>query len=640
MPSVLAPKSQRRQNASCDRCRHSKRRCLLLPSEEGEHGIACANCKRLGYACTFAFAESSKNSRHKRSSANVRIVQGLPSESLELSFSESDSTEGVQSQSNGLANWHHSNPLSDAQVEIDFDEFLNFNPEYLPDQLNFLATPETTEFSLAPRTDHGDHLLFQDSPPSIEAEENRTRPGHSSIVGRSLNSPVHLLSSSWEAMLLTEHFARIYQTITAGTASIFLDYDCNLYTDRYRYRFDFAIPSHSYNPSFTALSVIPHDPTSVPFTPRTSPSEIVNRAPSRPRTASSRLSTQLPRMHETIRTITILGAVRFLDHFRDLYGNRLSPSTKSQSDDVLKAVLRTFSFQWLATSNSTPEFRVSNSTDFDFTPSTSQQPPQPSLAFVDTWVRTRSLIKNAQPVTSFGVVFATLLFDTIIVPGEALSGLEEDIIRHEFLDTVLQKLAYLERLVEKYCDNLGTISEHGALMESSLSIVRWFAYLRDTVVALMTDRSCSLQEARSHNKGTLILWLLLATHGLIRDSTGSLISGLTSLVEPSENFGSLDETTLASICRRAVPETFSVWRKVVGLRDMTTKQCEDLKGSSPKRYSALTAIAAAVNRFEKCFRPFMNHCRDNLQKLSMASRRFVGMFPLLLAYSESFSVLK
>lgn len=503
MPSVLAPKSQRRQNASCDRCRHSKRRCLVLPPEGREPGTACTNCKRLGYSCTFAFAEACKNSGHRRQSANARTVQAPPSETHALDFSDFDLTEGVQSHSDGLANWHDNNPLSETPLEFNFEDFLNFNSECFPDQFNLFTTPEITHPSLARPTDRENRLRLHDGPLSIEAEKSRIRPGHTSIVGRSLNSPVHLLSSSWEAMLLTEHFARIYQTITAGTASIFLDYDCNLYSGRYRYQFDFAIPAHSYDPAFTALSVLSHEPASMPLPSKTLSPEIVNRSPSPLTSATDRLSSQPPRMHETIRTITILGAVRYLDQFGELYGNRLSPNLRSQSDQILKQVLRTFSFQWLAIANSSPEFRVSNSTFADFTTSKRQQSPQPPQAFVDTWVRARLLIKNAQSVISFSVVFATLLFDTIIVPGEALAGLEEHIIMHEFLDTGFKKLAYLEHLVEKYCDNLGTASEHGALMESSLSIVRWFAYLRDTVVALMTDRPCRLQEARSNNKGKL-----------------------------------------------------------------------------------------------------------------------------------------
>lgn len=503
MPSVLAPKSHRRQNASCDRCRHSKRRCLVLPEQQREPGTVCTNCERLGYSCTFSFAESRKNSGQTRKFANARTIRAPPAEAIALGLSDPEVTGSGHFSSYGLDVGQYDNTIPEPLMEFDFENFLNFNSESFLDHSNIPTLPEITHPSMAQPTDSEYLPQWHDVPPCFQTEDSRVRPGLSSIVGCSLNSPVRLLSSSWEAKLLSEHLARIYQTITSGSAAIFLDYDCNLYTGRYHYRFDVSIPAHSDDPSIMISNVTPNDPTTIACVSK-SPLKSLHTSLDQPNTGESGRNSQIPRKHETNRTITVLGAVRFLDHFGDLYGNCLSTNFKAQSDEILKEVLRTFSFQWLSTANSSANVKFNNNMLADSSTSKRQQPSQPSLAFVDAWIRARSLIKNAHSVVSFAVVYATLLFDTVIVPDEALAGLGEDASRHEFLDTGFHKLAYLELLVEKYCANLGTKSEHGALMESCLNIMRWFAYLRDTVVALTTDRPCRLQDIQGHSKSKLI----------------------------------------------------------------------------------------------------------------------------------------
>jgi hypothetical protein len=484
----------------------------VLPPKERDSSTVCANCERLGYSCTFSFVESRKGPDRTRNRANARTTRAPPSEPLALEPSDSEITQWVHYSSDGLEVGQDSNTMSEPSMEFDFENILNFNSEYFLDPSSLPIVPEITYPSIAQPTDSEYHLQPYNAPPCFEAEETGIRPGFGSIVGCSLNSPVRLLSSSWEAMLLSEHLARIYQTITSGSASIFLDYDCNLYTGRCRYRFDVSIPAHSDETSLMISNVTPNDPTPTVFTSM-SPPKIVHRSLDQQNTGDSGWSPRIPRKHEANRTITVLGAVRFLDHFGDLYGNCLSTNIKAQSNEILKEVLRTFSFQWLPIANSSSaEFKFGNSSSADFSTSSRQHPSQSSLAFVDAWIRTRSLIRNAQSVVSFGVVYATLLFDTIIIPDEVFAGLEEDVSRHEFLDTGFHKLAYLELLVEKYCVNLGTKSEHGALMESCLNIMRWFGYLRDTVVALTTDRSCRLQEVQSHSKGNLTYRSHLASH--------------------------------------------------------------------------------------------------------------------------------
>lgn len=193
--------------------------------------------------------------------------------------------------------------------------------------------------------------------------------------------------------------------------------------------------------------------------------------------------------------MTAIGAIRFLDHFSGLYGNRLSPTARKQSDAALKAVLRTFSLQWLSISEtaSTADTMLVDSlsgihTTFD--PSEN--------AFYDSWFRAQTLLRNAQSVRSFRIVYATLLFDGIVIPTKA--SFES---AHEFLDIGLQKLCSLDTLVSRYCDTLGSQSIYSVLLKASLTVVRWGGYIRDIGASLTTDRRCRLQSISDHGKSEL-----------------------------------------------------------------------------------------------------------------------------------------
>lgn len=103
-----------------------------------------------------------------------------------------------------------------------------------------------------------------------------------------------------------------------------------------------------------------------------------------------------------------------LDHFGDLYGNRLSSAARRSSDAALKAVLRAFSLQWL------PNDSLGNGPSLD--------------VYTEAWFRARLALTDAHYVRSFRVVFAPLMFDGIVIPAK----LQSADTTHEFLDTGLQ----------------------------------------------------------------------------------------------------------------------------------------------------------------------------------------------------------
>jgi hypothetical protein len=401
-----------------------------------------------------------------------------------------------------------SDGVLESWLDFDIDRCLDDSLTCFPNSTDLLdpaAFPHPpTVVPAETQRDAGASLLPTRSDSVQSLLRYRVRP----IVGCSLNSPVRLLNSSLNATILDEHLARIYDTITTGCASIFLDYNCNMYTGRCRYRFEDTDSQSPHESSPMELSILPNDvltgssismslPTISP-----SPSE---RSFRQSQAAENRRAQVLARQDDGHK-MTVLGAVRFLDHFSDLYGNRLNSTARRQSDEVLKEVLRVFSFQWLPASGFSFE-ATSTSSDNIFTEPLDRRKPthdSPPNAFLDAWFRARSLINDAQSVRSFRVLYATLLFDTITIPDEVSDDSSEYVLRNEFLDVGLRKLCFLDDLVKKYCANLGPFSEYGALIESSLNIVRWFGYLRDTVAALTTSRQCKLPDLRSHTKGKFI----------------------------------------------------------------------------------------------------------------------------------------
>jgi hypothetical protein len=194
--------------------------------------------------------------------------------------------------------------------------------------------------------------------------------------------------------------------------------------------------------------------------------------------------------------MTIIGTVRFLDHFSDLYGNRLDGVAQRQSDAVLKAVLRAFSLQWLSPTGHASEVQLTtNGNSIGGRETTSDSLVN---AFYDSWFHARALIRDSLHVPSFRVVSAILMFDGISLPARYCG---DTLVAHEFLNAGLEKLHHLDGLVKRYCANLGPLSTYGAIAEASLSVVGWCGHVRDIGAALTTEHRCRLPIIPNHEKG-------------------------------------------------------------------------------------------------------------------------------------------
>ncbi|KAJ5160069.1 uncharacterized protein N7482_007073 [Penicillium canariense] len=299
--------------------------------------------------------------------------------------------------------------------------------------------------------------------------------------------------------------------------------------------------------------------------------------------------------------ITLLGCIRFLDHFGGLYGNTLSPAARKRSDRALKAALQAFALQWMPNSESPLDpgdpLCKSSAETLNGEPLGSS-----SLlgVYTDAWFRARSILREAISVRSFRVVCAFFIFDGIAVPSKAYVTLNEPHLEHEFLSLGLRKLQELDRLVNQYCDNLGPFSQYGALAEASLSLVRWCGYIRETGAALTTDFQCTFPAPFFNSEPST--------------------SGVSIPEGPFHHTLPYLDHNLPDICRKAAGDAFRIWREIANVKNSLPRLVDGAFNLPPGSFETISSAITAIEQFNHSFRPFINHCRENFSDLSIPSR--------------------
>ncbi|KAJ5753476.1 uncharacterized protein N7511_007629 [Penicillium nucicola] len=560
---ISSSKPQRRQNTSCDRCRRSKRRCFV-PSIDvnGVPGTICTNCQRLKHHCTFEFAKRHPTSpisrkqktqvaetteRIERDDSNIfdGLIEGLPG-GPEIQF-DATSVAGQDI----LASWlnldleqapdDHTTSLSNSKLVC---------PPFVPAWSDTSATPYI-------------ELNNQRSLSFNRMRMTQNAPN----VPLSFNSPIYLLNSGIDAKILGDRLTRIYDAISTASSCRFLEYDCNLYaTAGNRYR----IGEGHYGSSTAS------PPAQSINTPEDKPSNNLLQEP----------VPSNPENEDIVHEISLLGSIRFLDHFSHLYGNRLDSNARRKSDAVLKAVLLAFSMQWLPVSDR------DNSTE-----------PESTLnAFTDAWVRARALLEDVRHVKSFRIILATLTFVGIVTPTKLREM--EGFVPPNFLDSALQKLCDLDGLLTQYRKNLGSSSTYSSLLEASLNIIRWTAYIRDTGAALSMDRQCKLPdlwglEKVASNKESMTAW-----------TTCQSILEFDSHVQ--------------AICLKASAETFCVWRQIIKINTSAMNSTNSVPEHQHAIVEAINSSIAAINQLNASFQPFLAHSIRIFLYLSTCPRISIG----------------
>lgn len=567
----------RRQNTSCDPCRRSKRRCIVQSDPDGIPDAICANCRRLKRQCTFEFAIAQSNPFSRKRQRRDFREPGISIAQNESNDFDTTTEEVAGSPSNRFdATSIADQDVLAAWLNLDCDEIVADSVNLISTSLelsNSFTTFPSEDISLEESQRDSQLTVITPQLTGLRREQNLESNSHRPTVGLSFDSPIYLLNSGIDAKIFGDRLARIYEAIATASASRFLDYDCNLYATKSRYRLGDS-DSGSSNGSVPTSSAM--DPITIS-----------------PRFALPVSSQAMP--YE----ISLLGSVRFLDHLGDLYGNRLNSAARKKSDETFKAVLIAFSMQWLPSSPS-PSFAMSSASDhFRRNSKSGGAGDDSSLnAFIDAWVRARSLLNDAHDVRSFRVILATLMFVGIVTPTKITE--REGTVPNHFLDTALQKLSYLDGLVTQYCANLGPSSTYGALAEATLSIVRWTAYIRDTGAALAMDRQCKLPD----------LW---GTTTVLSDKEA------VAALAVSQNILELD-INVQAICRKASAETFIVWRQIINIKTVANQAHGTINERSASTIEAINLSVAAVRDFSHSFQPFILHCIRNFHCLSTCPR--------------------
>ena len=295
-----------------------------------------------------------------------------------------------------------------------------------PPESHSIGQPIQSSFRPSPTSDHSDNELTL-HPTGFPTIENIRAFHLNSIVGLSFKSPISLLNSAIDAQILGDRLTRIYEAIATPSASRFLDYDCNLYPPKIRYRIIWGVcmGSNGSSPaaSGTKSHAGPHNHTD-----------------------------SMPTHDEIGHEISLLGSVRFLDHFGDLYGNRLKPAARKQSDKALKAVLRACSVQWPPSAPETYELGLHPGTSPSSRGLELRENDSSLNSFIDAWIQARSLLLETKDIRSFRMVLATFTFVGIVTPMRII---DEGLVPTDLLDTALKQLCSLDQLVTRYCTNLG-----------------------------------------------------------------------------------------------------------------------------------------------------------------------------------------
>jgi hypothetical protein len=290
-------------------------------------------------------------------------------------------------------------------------------------------------------------------------------------------SPTQLLNSTFTATSLGTCLYQTYAAMMHGMELRYLEYECNPFGPSHRYSFGLETSS---------MVIEGGRSTDEPPKPSIADSSIMSMLTNLPavrRLHQRGLPQDIP-LGDTIK-ITFVGLAKFLDHFGHFYGNRLDRRSRVEDERMLTAAQQVFALQWAVTSAHEKDItssiiRGSNDTSIE-----------DLHTFASSWFKARSLILNATPGRSFTRVYAMILFHMSVAPEEAkdVSGELNDI-----LDQCLRQFEDLKNMVDEYVKLLSSTSTYRTLLQSSVKAIQWFAYIKDTFAALLSERDCVLAE--------------------------------------------------------------------------------------------------------------------------------------------------
>ena len=341
---------------------------------------------------------------------------------------------------------------------------LGFTSAPLEDELPQVIHPSNQHF----------HIEAQNNLENPLCMDGRVLEDISTSSQDALHRPLLLLNSSLTSKIIEENLVQIYNVIVSGNSSRWL---ANVVSRK-------SSDVDSGNDLWLTATSDPVTLDDVEWT--FDPGSM-----SGPTSSRSLLSKSSVAPHtETIEAeMTLLGAVRFLDHFGGLYGIKLDRFARKASDAALKDVLKVFAMQWLPTREATsngPTMASSLRTEAGTRSNSSM-----STLYHESWLQARAALGKARNIRSFRVFYATLLFEATTAPEESHSWHQQ---KSSFLEDAFNILRTLSPLIRKHIKTLGSCSVYSPALEKSLQFMEFFGYLRDTVSSLVGDHCCKLPD--------------------------------------------------------------------------------------------------------------------------------------------------
>ena len=177
-----------------------------------------------------------------------------------------------------------------------------------------------------------------------------------------------------------------------------------------------------------------------------------------------------------------------------LYHNVLSTAQRELDETALTAVLQAFALQSVCGNDKEPGVQQRERDKDD---------SMNKDLFCTAWFNAQSHLLKAKNTRSFVHIYAVFVFQMTAQPLEAKRK-EDGRDSWEFLDEALHHLIELSTLVDKFCSHLNPKSLYRTLLESSVRIIRWFGYVRDTVASVLHDRQFVMEDALIQDAGLLL----------------------------------------------------------------------------------------------------------------------------------------
>lgn len=565
----------------------------------GMNRRSCDNCFSLGHKCTSEFSTTKRSQRRRpRPSLRKASVQNKEGSRASPSYNEPQGLDAEVSRKAHctLDGWY--TPPEKEALAAD---------SYLVETFFRAFDPGLSDFGLSSSLGVTQYMLASSeaSTPSPKVFNRTPNEVHGDVLGVDAVPVVTLtqsLNASFAYKNMTQWLATVNNQMITATTSTYLHYYCN----------------HLAGKSFYDLE---GESADIIFS-RQAGLQVCERTP-----LDSRVPNEMGK-------VNLLGAARLLDKFSVFYDKRAGSTDRKLDEKVLAAVLQAFALQWLPSDGAIEPEMSDWIHHFGKASSQGHKGEQASLAstslFLQAWFNARDLLLKVRSERSFVLIYANFLFDMIIVPTD-LSHNDRGQINQK-LDHSLKDLGELEQLVRESCDWLVDSSFYAPLLQSSITLFHWFAYVRDTVAAFMSERECVMKDADLEglefppdilvtNNRTAFKSVCDVDHNPFYESLALSPDTEPGVFENDQN--------IPTLCRKAASAVFNMWRLVLRLRSLLKTSELDGTERSSDCSAIFRMLDAAIQDFDLKYDPSLKGYLESSEEISAKSTMDCGTFSTL-----------